>query len=359
MPSAAVTLDVAGDPFERGLAQGRAFAADIADHYAALLASFGRSGIADPGAYVAAMLEDTDFVDAIERDVPHLLREVEGIAAGASLPRDAVFVLQLLDEEWAYRSRVHRARPVQKCSSFAVRGAGGKETWIGQNMDLGPYTDGFQRVVRHAPQGERPGCLVLTTAGVIALLGVNDHGVGVCVNSLPQLPSAREGLPVAFVIRALLEMNSAAAAAARCRSLQHATNQHYLIADADDIVSLECSSAGVVEYRGRHRDRVVHTNHPLANADPYPPGEINSVARLRSLEARLDGKEATLIGLMAALSADDDPANPVCRLGGEGVISFTTGSMIAALRPRPAAVEAVVSLGPPCQRGYRPYRLSR
>ena len=354
-------LDVVGDARARGLAQGRAGADDIAAHRAALLASFARAGIAEPEDYVGRMLRETRFDEAIERHMPHLMREVEGIADGAGLPHAAVYALQLLDEEWAYRGRVYAPRPIQKCSSFAIHDPAAQETWIGQNMDLGPYTDGFQLIARHAPDGDRPGALVLTTAGVLALLGVNDRGVGVCVNSLPQLPNAAEGVPVAFMIRHLLEATSAAEAADWCRSLPHATNQHYLIADPSRIISLECSAAGITEYIAPDRDRVLHTNHPLAGgASRYPRDEPNSVARLRSLEGRLASGANTAEALRDALCAFDDPANPVCRLAtDDGVISFTTGSMISALRPAPAMIESVVSLGPPSERGYVAHWLDR
>lgn len=355
-------LSVEGDPHARGVAQGHAFSAEIGEHRQALLASFARAGIGDPESHVRDMLFTTRFVDAIEEHAPHLMREVEGIAEGSALSRDQVYALQLLDEEWAYRGRVHTPRPIQKCSSFAIHDRSERVSWIGQNMDLGSYTDGFQRIVRHSPDADRPGAMILTTAGVLALLGVNDRGVGVCVNSLPQLPSAPHGIPVAFMIRRLLEAGSAAEAADWCRFLPHATNQHYLIADPDGIVSLECSSAGVVEYRPPTPDRVLHTNHPLAGdgQERYPTDEVNSVARLRSLEQRLTEDAATLDRLQAALSAFDDPANPVCRLAnGDGVISFTTGSMISRLAADDPTIESVVSLGPPSERGYSAVQLER
>jgi hypothetical protein len=79
------------------------------------------------------------------------MREVEGIAAGSGLSCTEVYALQLLDEEWAFRGRLKQGRPLQKCSAFAVRDDAAGVTWIGQNMDLGAYTDGLQRVVQHAP----------------------------------------------------------------------------------------------------------------------------------------------------------------------------------------------------------------
>jgi hypothetical protein len=222
-------------------------------------------------------------------------------------------------------------------------------------MDLAAYTDGFQALL-DVDDGDNPPALVFTAAGMIGLMGVNAAGVGVCVNSLPQLPSASEGLPVAFVLRRLLQARSADEACRFLTALPHATNQHYLIAGPGEVRSFEASSAAVVEYRPPERGRVLHTNHPLtdAPATPEPPSaRENSVARLDSLQARLGAGRPGLSEIRAALSSSDDPLHPVCREGGEA--GFTTGSMISALSPD--RVECWVSAGPPASRGYRYFAL--
>ena len=345
-------LDVEGTPRERGVAQGIRFGSAIAGHFDAMVAAWRLAGVGDVDAFLRDMYADTQFEEAIRRHTPHLAEEMAGIAEGAGLDTSKIYALNLIDEGWAYSVWRQKTGALVKCMSFALRDTKGTN-WIGQNMDLGAYTDGFQRVVRHAPDGGRAGSLILTLAGTLALLGVNDHGVGVCVNSIPQVPSARRGLPVAFMIRHLLEQPSARQAASLCRSLPHATNQHYLIADADEIYSLEASSDGVAD-AGGPQVRVLHSNHPLVGRERYPDGEENSVARLVSLERRLSGEVTGLETLQAALTAFDDPKHPVCRLREDelGIISFTTGSMISALRRERGASESYISLGPPSLRGY-------
>jgi isopenicillin-N N-acyltransferase like protein len=264
--------------------------------------------------------------------------------------------VQLLDEEWAYRVRLNAARSPEKCSSLAIVGANGP-TWIAQNMDLGDYTDGFQ-VLLSLDDGEAPAALVFSTAGMLGLMGVNVAGVGLCVNSLPQLPSAPEGLPVAFVIRRLLQARSADEAFDLVRTLPHATNQHYVIAGPGQARSFEASAAGVTEYRPQDPARVLHTNHPLtdAPATPEPPAKReNSVARLEALQARLGAGAVGLEEIQAALSSCDNDRHPIRRTGGP--VGFTCGSIISALTPEP--VEVWVSAGPPQPGGYHHYALTR
>ncbi len=341
-------LEARGGPRERGLAIGRALSAPIAGHVAALKRSLP-AWTHPPDAYLARMLARTDFKTAIRQHTPDLMAELEATAEGAGVAADDVYALQLLDEEWAYRVRSSAARSPQKCSSLAIV-ASPQLTWIAQNMDLGDYTDGFQALLA-IDDGAHPAALVFTTAGMLGLMGVNAAGVGVCVNSLPQLPSAPQGLPVAFVLRRLLQARSADEACRLVQTLPHATNQHYLIAGPGQARSFEASAASVVEHHPADPTRVLHTNHPLtdAPATPEPPtARENSVARLASLQARLGAGRPGLAQIQAALSSCDDARHPVCRAG--GAVGFTTGSMISAISPD--RVEVWVSAGPPDVSGY-------
>lgn len=346
-------IDVGGAGADLGRSCGTALAGGISAHMAAWRAWLTRVTGRDGFDYVRDMVRDTDFRAACAEHTPDLLAELRGLAEGCGVDEDLVFGLQLMDEEWFHRARVGvNRRPPSKCSSLAIAGPDGR-TWIGQNMDLGEYTDGHQVVLRLAPHDATPGALVFSTAGVLALMGVNDAGVGVCVNSLPQLPSAPHGVPVAFMVRRLLQARSLAEATALVRSLPHATNQHYLLAEPGAVRSFEASAAGVTEYRPSDSARVLHTNHPLSpeqGAPERPQDRHNSVQRLASLTARLADGAPGLDALQAALCASDDPENPVCRTGGAGDIGFTCGAMLSVLQ-RDAPVRSWVSAGPPT-RGF-------
>ncbi len=354
-------VSLSGEPYARGLAQGRALAPRIRAHVAAWLGAMTEAahevGDGDGEAYVRSFLRDTDFTPSIAQHAPDLLDEVRGIARGAAVDPDLLFALQLLDEEWACRGRRRPAQPkLEKCSSLAIVHAGGP-TFIGQNMDLGAYTDTHQVILQLEPIGACPGALILTIAGMIALLGVNTNGVAICVNSLPQLPNATTGIPVAFVIRRLLQARSLEEASDWVQAMPHATNQHYLLAEAGAIRSFEASAAGVCAYRSPDPARILHTNHPLADEKGAPEtaqARENSQARLNSLMTRLGAGMSDLEAIKAALTSKDDPRNPVCRVydPAAGLTGFTTGSMITELTAGSESVESWVSFGPPSRSGY-------
>ncbi len=352
--------DVAGGGYERGVQLGRSTGAQISGHVDAWLGSLARVVPGEPRAYVREMLVETDFAAAARMHAPDLMEEVKGLAEGAGLDPDLIFAMQLIDEEWAYRVRRKAATTSRdKCSSIAVVGGPGL-TWLGQNMDLGSYTDGHQALLRIAGEDGSPPTLIFTLAGVIALLGVNAAGVGVCVNSLPQLPSAAHGLPVAFVIRKLLTCRTLAEAATMVQALPHATNQHYLIAEPGAARSFEASAAGVTEFRPATADRILHTNHPLTPVQgaPEPAGaRDNSEARLAALVRRIEPGEPDLAAIKAALCSCDDPRHPVCRVldAKVGLINFTCGSMISALRRQNEGVTSWITAGPPTVESYETF----
>jgi hypothetical protein len=119
-------------------------------------------------------------------------------------------------------------------------------------------------------------------------MGCNEAGVAVVVNALGDVPSAADGLPVAFVIRCVLEQESPAAARSFLERVPHASGQNYLVGDPGGIFDLECSADGVCEHAPGAV--IVHTNHALVSA----PGNRRAVAPTASSRDRFDWVTAAL-----------------------------------------------------------------
>jgi len=349
-----------GNPAQRGFLHGATLRDEIAAHLDALFAGWRRSGIHHPDAHARAFLDATAFQDAIALWAPALMAEIEGVAEGASIPPEHAYLLQLLDEEWAYRRSLGIVAPSNKCSAAAIRDDV-SGTCIGQNMDLGAYTDGFQRLVVHREQGQ-PDQLIFTLAGMLGLMGVNAVGLAVCVNAIPQGGAQRSGLPVAFVIRRLLQERCAKAAGDLARRIDHATSQHYLIADRHRIVSLEARPDRVDLVPPYAPCCYLHTNHLLGDGSvPRQDSwkDRNSLARLSTLQARLGQTGPDMSALAQALASQDDPDHPVCQEIGQlaGITDFTTGSLVSVLSAD-GSVSGLWSPGPPVRDGWQPWSLS-
>lgn len=366
-PMAIDTVFMEGNANSSGMRFGDTRRWRIEAYLSQWLDSLRRAGVGEPEEYLSRMLRDTRFVDSVREYAPDLLEYVSGIASACAQPFDLVFASQLMDEEWEYRRQfLADLRPPEKCSSVAILCRGGP-TLIGQNMDLGPFTDGHQVLLRVARSDSEPEALIFSVGCMIGLMGVNARGIALCVNSLPQLSAAREGVPVAFMIRKILQANSMEEAVQTVKRLPHATGQHYLIADCDGIRSFEASATGVVEYRAPDPGRVLHTNHPLSPIEQRPSSAddlVNTVARLSSLSTRLLHGEPGVDEIKDALSASDDPDHPVRRILDKDpgnltlqMGAFTTGSMISALHRGATQIDTWVSSGPPLPSDYEHFTL--
>jgi hypothetical protein len=309
------------------------------------------------------------------------------MAEGAAVTFDELLRLQLLDEDWffdAYHYRV-AARVHNKCTAFGVVGSDDEATYAGQNMDIMSLTEGHQVLLRIQYPGSDLESLVFTHAGLIGLCGMNNSPLGVNCNTLMQLGSCSDGLPVAFITRSLLAMTSFDEAVLFLNKIKHAAGQNYTLSTKGKVGAFECSPQQVVEYRPRaDGKKVVHTNHPLANndtatyralaeADPggsWVRGEGNTRSRLASIAARTlnNDKHIGISDLKSALGARDDPENPVCRdisiglPGGTATndsanpIAFTAGSMIYEYGEKSLLHLAA---GPPSQSEFQVFEFTR
>src|SRR5436190_7330383 len=221
-----VIVDVSGPGRERGRMHGEILRVRIADGLERWDAEVGERMRIPASEHVAGLLSATRFLPAIEAATPELLEEVRGIAEGAGVSFERILAYNLMDEEWWYSQALgHR----QACSLVAIPAGERGGALLAQNMDLPEVMDGGQTILRStAPDGTRT--VVLTAAGMIGLTGCSSAGVGVCVNTLSMLNHSPDGLPVAFVVRGLLERRSLAGAEAFLRAVPHASGQHHAVA---------------------------------------------------------------------------------------------------------------------------------
>jgi isopenicillin-N N-acyltransferase-like protein len=332
-------VDCRGSARERGRAHGEALRPQIhalLERWDAdVAARLGRR----PDELVSDLVSTTGFGAAIRHHTPDLLEEVRGIAEAAGVAFDRVLALNLMDEEWWFTAP---AEPREACSVLAIAGSDGQPSLMAQNMDLPEVMDGAQAVLR-VGDGDAGSSVVLTAAGMIGLTGVNGAGLGVCVNTLAMLNHSREGLPVAFVMRGVLERASAAEAADFLERVPHASGQHYALADGDGVLGYECSAAGAVR-SDDGSGRLCHTNHPLRSDDVDPrrraAGEPDSHTRLAALESAVP----TVASGGDCERTLADRRTPLCVLPEPGRPWITFGSIWAELSSPP---RVRIAPGPP------------
>ncbi len=355
-------ISLSGSGFELGMQHGQQLKTEIANIVAAWKENTSRALGKDADIVLKDFFEYADFTDAIKKWTPDLYEEVTGIAEGSGQKFNDIFVLNLLDEFWVYINNLSN----HHCSGLGVPARNGNPAYISQNMDLENYTDGFQVLMRLERTKDRPEQLILTHPGLIALNGLNEKGIGVCVNTLMQLKASSAGLPVAFVIRRIINSTDKKDLLNFIQSVNHASGQNYIIGIKDEVFDFEASATKVVRYKPKNKNGTVyHTNHPLVNDDVKPwfkkfdptlaeaskPRNSNSQLRLQAVEKRMTSEvEINDELIKETLRSRDSDQHPVCRTNNRNGYGFTFASTIMTLSDKPYLQ---ILAGPPDESEYK------
>jgi isopenicillin-N N-acyltransferase like protein len=304
--------------------------------------------------YLQEFVSGTGFIAATRQLNPSLLEETAGISRGSGVPHDEILGLNLMDEDWWFRPRFAK-ETLEHCSSFGVRPGPRQSTMIGQNMDLPTWLDGLQVLLDIRPLDDTPALLAPAFAGMVGLNAINEHGIGVCVNSLDQLPKSTDGVPIAFIIRTLATATSFREVIQTLTTLPHATGQNFLVAGPQDVADYECSAAGASPCQ--FEDRIVHTNHPLVDSsgtsiksDIAAHASTNSELRLASLSEGLEALD--VVDVSEAERLLELP--PVCRINDPKEEFFTFHSVII----EPLTRTLHLTMGPPDQSEFATHRVA-
>ncbi|KJD34986.1 hypothetical protein PW52_12890 [Tamlana sedimentorum] len=308
-----------------------------------------------------------DFSESIMKWTPDLYEEIKGIAEGSGQRFNDVFVLNLLDEFWVYLDNKFN----HHCSGIGVPANNGNPGYLSQNMDLENYTDGFQVLMRLNRTANRPEQLILTHPGLIALNGLNEKGIGVCVNTIMQLRASASGLPVAFVIRRIINSSEREDVLNFVQNVNHASGQNYIIGIKGDVFDFEASANKVVRFNPMNANGTVyHTNHPLVNDDVKPsyekynpnlpeeskPSKFNSLYRFEAVEKRIaTSTELNESILMETLKSKDNKNNPVCVTNLNNGYGFTFASIVMEISEQPYIT---LTVGPPDESEYKRFDFS-
>jgi isopenicillin-N N-acyltransferase-like protein len=273
-------IDLQGAPFERGRGHGERARERVERSLASYARLFAFCGLP----WEEARRRGTAYRDVIGTFDASLLEEIEGIARGADRGVDEILALNARTEilPSSYLRGVDRG----ECTAVAVRPSasltGG--TLLAQNWDwLGGQREALV-LLRSADE-----YLTLTEAGMLAKIGLNAAGFGVCLNILSSLHDGQKrGVPVHVLLRALLGCGSVGEAVELTGRVAFASSSNVLCADrGGEAASLELSPKGRRVVRGAGAT-LCHTNHFVdaeARAWQSPlAGHLSSEPRLECAE---------------------------------------------------------------------------
>jgi isopenicillin-N N-acyltransferase-like protein len=303
-------------PGERGEAFGRAQAGPIAN----TLHVYRR------------MFAETHGVDARELGaevrLPEAAREeIAGIARGAEQDELELRAVNARTESLA------GAGPTE-CS---VVGAGGL---LAQNWDWHP--DCAQSTVVWIVEHPGGWFATLTEAGLLAKIGLNDAGLGVCLNLLTTTEDGGlDGTPIHVLLRQTLETcRTVDDAIALLGEAKTSASSAVTVATPGDVATLELSPGGANVIRGSVG---AHTNHflepPRAGRDTMPDESPSTIPRLEVVRRQ---------PLLDALRSHEGHPKGVCRHLDPADPWVEQTVTVASVVMNLAALRFHVAAGQPC-----------
>lgn len=273
-------LVLEGTPYERGFQHGKALEEDIHALVGLWKADIERKYKTKADVFIKKFLENSDFPSAIKRWTPELLEEVRGIADGASMDFDTIFAFQLVDEMWVLSAEILGG---DHCTTIGIRKSKQGPVMVSQTLDIPPFYHGFQTLLHIKEPETDLQTMLFTFPGFIAANGLNSSSVAVVVNAVQQLEHSRDGLPVAFVIRGILQKETYKEAVEFIHTIKFGAPQNYMIGGPGDVGSFECSATQVEEFSPYTGALFTyHTNHPLKNMHLTP--EIQDDFKSRNID---------------------------------------------------------------------------
>lgn len=209
------------------------------------------------GATWSTMLEQSrEYLVPSRKVYPQYIEELEGIAEGAGIPFEDVFLL-MCEELWedvAWHG----------CTDMAARGKATADgtTLIAHTNDLLPQTES-RLVMLKVRAGDEPEFIGVSVGGIAISAGYNAAKISLTGNQLDS-NDVRPGVPRLLVVRAILGSRTLSEAMTHCLLPSRASSYNNVIADGSgEVYSME-GSATDLEAIYIEDDVMAHANHYVA-----------------------------------------------------------------------------------------------
>lgn len=301
----------------------------------------------------AAMAVARECLPLAEAYQPEYVEELRGMAEAARVSLDELMLLQV-------RNQLQPEREAG-CTSLSVCGPRRHGRIVAQNWDNDPALDEFTIVLTRRPS-RGPATLNVTQAGLIAYIGLNEVGIGACLNTLPA-PSRRLGVPHYFTLRGLYAADSLDGAVEAVRRASRAIPANIMLSTPQGPADLEVTIDEVHVLDDRGTGRLTHTNHcrhaALTPINDRFPELIQSHARERRIEHLLAARgdhELTVADMQALLRDHAGYPRSICRHANDDP-GFGFWRTVFSVVIEADAARMHVSRGVPCENPYETYRL--
>lgn len=287
---------------------------------------------------------------------PELVRELEGIAEGAKVPFEEIFLL-MCEELWDTYSWQHGGhRKIRGCTDLAARGRAtvNGATLAAHTNDLLPASQ-QHLVILKIQVDDEPEFIGVSLGGVGISAGFNAAGIGLTGNQVDS-NDIRPGVPRLLLVRAILAARRLGEALEICLLPERASNYNNVISDSSGEIYAMEGSATDCEPIYINDDILSHANHyispPMRHFEADRSQIADSVVRHNRAHRLLQENYGQLTPeLMMQFLADHTnyPAS-ICKHGTE---THSVFSIVLDLNK----LCGWIGRGYPCQTSYHEYRL--
>lgn len=301
------------------------------------------------GATWESMLDNSRvYLDLSRKVYPQYIEELEGIAEGAQVPFEEVFLFMCeeLWEDYAWRG----------CTDMAARGKATADgtTLIAHTNDLLPQTE--SRLVLLKVQAEdEPEFLGVSVGGIAISAGYNAAKISLTGNQLDS-NDVRPGVPRLLVVRAILGSKTLSEAMTHCLLPTRASSYNNVLADGSgEVYSME-GSATDLEAIYIREDVMAHANHYISPSmrrfERDRSVNANSIIRHNRAEYLLHQNFGNLTPELFRTLLADHAGYPtsICKHGLETHTVFTIIIQVETLK-------AWIGRGHACETEYTEYQL--
>jgi isopenicillin-N N-acyltransferase-like protein len=308
-----------------------------------------------------------EFVPFIEKYDPEIMKEIQGIAAGAEKPLEEIMFLNARAELYYPQMRFSGKEHLAECSTISVtpEASSSGHTIVAENWDpwtlvirLKPY------VILKIEQEDKPDSICFTEAGIVGgKIGFNSAGIGLGVNGLFTDRDGDEfGVPWSAICRGVLNANSWYAATNAVLRAKRSISLNYNISTVEgEAICVETAPGYEYDFHYSESGVTPHTNHFVSDiqkncSDPafqarVMPSTVSRYLRLRKLALQKVG-ELNVENIQEIMRDHFNYPNSICfhpRPGfHENETSGTGLSVISDLNEKVMYVAA----GPPCEYEY-------
>jgi isopenicillin-N N-acyltransferase-like protein len=295
------------------------------------------------------LAENRRYLQYSRQVYPQYIEELEGIAEGADVPFDEVF-LSMCEELWEAPAWG------RGCTDMAARGRATLDgsTLVAHTNDLLPQAE-ENLVLLKVRAGEEPEFLGVSPGGIAISTGFNAAGISLTGNQLDN-NDIRPGVPRLLIVRAILGSRYLSEAMDHCLLPQRASSYNNVLADANgEVYSME-GSATDCEPIYIENDILAHTNHYLSPAmrrfEADRKGMGNSAYRYHRAMRLLRENFGQLTPELFKKLLADHAGYPtsICKHGLETVTIFSIIVHVEGLR-------AWIGRGRACETNYVEHRL--